>query len=333
MKKITVLGAGSWGTALAQVLTDNQHQVLLYTNNKEQAEEINSKHTNELYAPNVTLSTDIKCTVDLEEAVNFSDIILLVLPSKVQRMVLHEVNKLIDSPKVFVNASKGIEPVTHKRLSEITFEEINEDFIKGYVALIGPSHAEEVIIRMVTSIVSVSLNDDVALEVQELFSNDYFRVYRSNDLLGAELGSSVKNVIALASGIISGMGLGDNTRAALVTRGLSEIVRFGIAMGAQPETFYGLTGVGDLIVTATSKHSRNFQAGFKVGSGMKASDALEQSFMVVEGVRTAEAVYDLIEELGIEMPITEAVYRVFYKDEDPKIALRGLMGREIKAEN
>ncbi len=333
MKKITVLGAGSWGTALAQVLTDNQHQVLLYTNSIEQAEEINNKHTNELYAPKVELSPEIKCTTNLEEAVNYSDILLLVLPSKVQRMVLHEINKLLKEPKVFVNASKGIEPVTHKRLSEIAYEEIDKDFIRGYVALIGPSHAEEVIIRMVTSIVSVSHDIEIAKMIQEIFTNDYFRVYRSDDLLGAEIGSSVKNVIALASGIISGMGLGDNTRAALITRGLSELVRFGVAMGANAETFYGLTGVGDLIVTATSKHSRNFQAGFKVGSGMKASEALEQSFMVVEGVRTAEAVYDLVEELEIEMPITQAVYRVFYKDEDPKEALKGLMDREIKAEN
>lgn len=332
MNKVTVLGAGSWGTALAQVLADNGLDVCMWTVFDYEKEEINKHHTNKQYFEDVILPDNIFATNDLSEAISFSNYILIVVPTKFMRETLKNINNVITGKKLFINASKGIEPGTHKTVSEIITEEINGDNRSGVVILSGPSHAEEVIKRMITTVSSVSNDINAANEVQGLFSNNYFRVYTHTDLKGAEIASSLKNVIAIASGIISGLGYGDNTRAALITRGLTEIIRYGKKFDTDIETFIGLTGIGDLIVTATSRHSRNFNAGYKIAQGMDPKEVVEKSKMVVEGVRTAKAVYESLEELNIEMPIFKGVYEVFYEGKEPKIAIDELMQRNVKSE-
>ena len=265
---ITVIGGGSWGTTLAQVLTDNGHTCLIYDINASFVDAINNTHIHPFFT-DVVLPESISATLDLEKAVNFSDYLLLAVPTKVMReVVLRGINKLLTSPKVFINVSKGIEPGTLKRISEIVEEEIDPKYLKGFVVLTGPSHAEEVILRKLTVLVSASKNHELAKEVQLLFSNDkYLRVYTSNDLIGCELGGAIKNAIAVVSGISTGLGLGENARAALISRGVLEIVAIVEALGGKKETAFGLTGIGDLIVTASSENSRNFRAGKKIGLG------------------------------------------------------------------
>ncbi|HOA63971.1 MAG TPA: NAD(P)H-dependent glycerol-3-phosphate dehydrogenase, partial [Bacilli bacterium] len=270
---------------------------------------------------------------NLKEAIAFGDLIVLAVPTAVIRGVLANINKVIESPKIFVNASKGIEPNTYKRVSEITKEEVDAKYIKGFVALTGPSHAEEVIQQMLTVVTAASDDMEIAKKVQEIFSNQtYFRVYRLNDLIGAELGGSLKNIIALASGILEGLGYGDNTKAALITRGLVEMRRLAVAMGAKEETLFGLTGLGDLVVTAMSKHSRNFQAGYKIGSGKDLEKALSEMTMVVEGARSCISAYQASRELGIETPIIDAVYDIIYNKVDPRERILELMKRTLKEE-
>lgn len=332
MSKITVIGAGSWGSALSLILADNQNIVKVYDRDEALIEEINTKHTNR-YLPGNQLPDSITGYTNLREAMMDSDVVLLVVPTKVTRIVLKELNQILDHPITIINASKGIEPGTFKRVSEIVYEEIESDFLKGFVALTGPSHAEEVIQRQLTVVAAASDDLDLAKMAQQLFNNDeYFRVYTLHDLIGAELGSSLKNIIALASGIIAGLGYGDNTRAALITRGLTEMRRLAISAGAKEETLFGLTGLGDLVVTATSRHSRNFQAGFKIGSGNNLQEALSQMTMVVEGVRSCEAAYQYAQQLNVEMPITFAVYDVIFNQKEPRDVIKELMSRSIKSE-
>lgn len=331
-KSVTVVGAGSWGTALAQVLCDNENEVTLYDLNQEIVDDINVNHQNSRFFSELSLPQNLKATTNLTEALKSAEIILLSVPTKVIRDVLKEVNSALDHPVVIINASKGIEPSTHKRVSEIVEEEIDAQNLTAFVALSGPSHAEEVIERAVTTVTCAATVADIANEVQILFNNQYFRVYRVEDLIGVEVGGSIKNVIALAAGIIAGLGYGDNAKAALITRGLVEIKRLGIAVGAKEETFGGLSGLGDLIVTCTSVHSRNWQAGYKIGSGSNLQEAIDSMTMVVEGVRTCQATYELAHELNIEMPIVETVYQVIFNKLDPTIAISQLMTREMKPE-
>lgn len=333
MRTITVIGAGSWGTALAQLLDDNRHNVKLYDISTERVDEINQKHTNELFLPGVKLSETIRAYADLGEALKDSEMVLMVVPTKVIRSSLKAINEVLDHPVIFVNASKGIEPNTYKRVSEIVFEEIDVDKRLGFVALTGPSHAEEVVERQLTSVTAASDNLELAKLVQETFNNEhYFRVYTVHDLIGAEIGGSLKNIIALAAGIIAGLGYGDNTRAALITRGLAEMRRLAVAMGAKEETLFGLAGIGDLVVTATSQHSRNFQAGYRIGSGSNLKEALDSISMVVEGVRSCEAAYQYAKDHQIDMPITFAVYDVIFNEVEPREAIKELMCRDLKQE-
>ena len=332
MKNITVVGAGSWGTALAQVLCDNNQQVTLYDLNQKIVDDINNNHQNKTFFENVKLPTSLVATTNLKEALKDAEFILLSVPTKVIRVVLEEINRELTRPVVIINASKGIEPTTHKRVSEIVAEEISSNKLDAFVALSGPSHAEEVIERGVTSVTCASTNLDKTKEIQELFKNKYFRVYRVDDLIGVEIGGSIKNVIALAAGIIAGLGYGDNAKAALITRGLVEIKRLGIALGAKEETFSGLSGLGDLIVTCTSVHSRNWQAGYKIGNGSNLQETLDSMTMVVEGVRTCQATYELTKELNIEMPIVETIYDVIFNKLNPQDAITQLMSRETKPE-
>ncbi len=333
MMNITVIGGGSWGTTLAQVLTDNGHTCLIYDINASFVDAINNTHIHPFFT-DVVLPESIRATLDLEKAVNFSDYLLLAVPTKVMReVVLRGINKLLTSPKVFINVSKGIEPGTLKRISEIVEEEIDPKYLKGFVVLTGPSHAEEVILRKLTVLVSASKNHELAKEVQLLFSNDkYLRVYTSNDLIGCELGGAIKNAIAVVSGISTGLGLGENARAALISRGVLEIVAIVEALGGKKETAFGLTGIGDLIVTASSENSRNFRAGKKIGLGENVLDVVNNSTQTVEGVRTIVAANQIAEQYNLTLPIIQTAYQVLFNGLEAKEAVYKLLSRALKME-
>ncbi|MCM1514246.1 MAG: NAD(P)-dependent glycerol-3-phosphate dehydrogenase [Anaeroplasma bactoclasticum] len=333
MEKISVIGAGSWGSALARILGDNQHDVLLYDTDCEVIDEINQYHTNLKKLPIGRLPERVKATNVMKEALDFAQIVILAVPTKVLREVLGQMNKHLTSAKLFVNTSKALEPKTFLRVSEVLYEVIDEIYIQGFVALTGPSHAEEVIRQMLTTICAVSTNRSDAIKVQHLFNNHtYFRVYTGNDLIGSELCGSIKNVYAIASGMLEGLGLGDNARAGLIARALVEMKRIVVALGAKEETLYGLTGIGDLVVTTTSQHSRNFQAGVKLAQGKNLNETIASMSMVVEGARTAEAVYLKSKALGLETPIIDAVYRVIYEKQGVQEAVNELMMRSLKDE-
>ena len=330
MKKIAILGAGSWGTALAMVLAENQHEARLWGNNEAQIKEINERHTNEHFLPGVFLDPSIRGYLDLAEAVKDVDAILFVLPTKAIRIVAKQLNDLLKNKPMIIHASKGLEQ--YKRISEILAEELDRDRYEDIVVLSGPSHAEEVSRRDITTITAACENIESAKYVQKLFSNSFFRVYTNTDCVGVEMGAALKNVIAVGAGALHGLGYGDNAKAALMTRGLTEISRLGVAFGADPLTFIGLSGVGDLIVTCTSIHSRNWRCGDQIGKGIPLPTILENMGMVVEGVETCKAVYALAKEKNIEMPITTAVYNVLYNGHDVRKEIQCLMGREYKSE-
>lgn len=332
MEKITVLGAGSWGTALAMVLAENGHSTLIWSHRKEQAKEINEYHTNERYLPNITLPENLKATSDLEEAVKEASTIVVAVPTKAIREVCTKVMDYLNRKVLIVHVSKGIEPDTLKRISEMIEESLSPEVIEDLVVLSGPSHAEEVVLHHPTTITAACQNLKAAEKVQDLFMNQYFRVYTSNDVVGVEIGGALKNVIALAAGISDGLDYGDNAKAALITRGLAEISRLGVKMGGNPFTFSGLTGMGDLIVTCTSVHSRNWKAGNMLGKGMKLDEVLAQMGMVVEGVRTTKAAYQLAQKYEVPMPITTALYDVLFNNKNPKDAVDELMLRLKKRE-
>ncbi|MER2064277.1 MAG: NAD(P)H-dependent glycerol-3-phosphate dehydrogenase [Alkalibacterium sp.] len=330
--KLAVLGAGSWGSALANVLHENGHHVSIWTRDETQKNEINMNHTNAHYLPEFKFPKDIKATIDLKKAVKDVEAIVIVIPTSGIRELAKQLDQILDRKVTIIHASKGLERQTHKRISTILEEEMSSSNVKGIVALSGPSHAEEVINRDLTTITAASVDTDQAKYVQSLFINDYFRVYTNIDIIGVEIGAALKNIIAIGAGVIAGLGYGDNAKAGLVTRGLAEISRLGIEMGADPLTFMGLSGVGDLIVTCTSPHSRNWRAGYQLGQGEDIATVLENMGMVVEGVSTTQAAFELAREHHIEMPITEAIYDVLYKDAEVKYVILNLMQREGKAE-
>lgn len=327
MTNIAVFGAGSWGTALALVLADNGHRVELWARRKQLVEEINTMHTNEQYLPGVILPKNITATNSLEEASSGADTFVLVVPTKAMREVLHDLNATITHPVVIVHASKGIESTTCKRISEIISEEIVPENRQNIAVLSGPSHAEEVCSRHPTTVTVSSTDSNSAKYIQDLFINQRFRVYTNPDMIGVELGGSLKNIIALGAGMSDGIGYGDNAKAALMTRGLAEIARLGTKMGANPLTFAGLAGMGDLIVTCTSIHSRNWRAGNLLGKGRDLDEVLNGMGMVVEGVRTTEATSLLAKREEVEMPITNGIYHVLFEQREPKAAVESLMNR------
>ncbi|MCM3743008.1 NAD(P)H-dependent glycerol-3-phosphate dehydrogenase [Sporosarcina luteola] len=333
MEKVSVIGAGSWGTAIAFVLAENGHDCLLWTRRAEQSAEINEKHTNAAYLPGIALPENLKATSDLKAAVQHADSIVIAVPTKAIRALSSELNQLADKSKLIIHVSKGIEPDTLKRISEVIEEEVSPEKRSAIVALSGPSHAEEVVLRHPTTITAASFDREAAEHVQDLFMNDqYFRVYTNDDLIGVELGAALKNVIALAAGITDGIGYGDNAKAALITRGLAEITRLGVKMGANPLTFSGLTGLGDLIVTCTSVHSRNWKAGNLLGQGKSLDEIVSGMGMVIEGVRTTKAAYQLSLRYDVSMPLTEALYSVLFDNIPPKEAVDQLMSRMKKQE-
>ncbi|RSL33476.1 NAD(P)H-dependent glycerol-3-phosphate dehydrogenase [Salibacterium salarium] len=331
-EKIAVIGAGSWGTALAAVLADNNQNVRLWTRREDQAAEINQESTNHKYLPGFNLPSAIHASADLKRCAADADYILLVVPTKAVREITYQIRPFVDEHTVLIHASKGIEPGTSKRISEMMEEELEGIHYKATVVLSGPSHAEEVCERQPTTVTVSSHVMEAAENVQELFMNNHFRVYTNQDLIGVEIGGALKNIIALGIGMTDGLGYGDNAKAALMTRGLAEIARLGVKLGANPLTFTGLSGLGDLIVTCFSQHSRNWRAGYKLGSGNDLDTVLEEMGMVVEGVRTTKAVHGLAADLEVEMPITAALYNVLFEKKQPEEAVQELMGRVKKHE-
>lgn len=329
---VTILGAGSWGTALGLVLADNGHQVRMWGHNPEDIKAINQDHVNKRYLPEVVLPTTIQGFDDLKEALEGVDTIVFAVPTKAIREVAQKVVSLATHPLTVIHVSKGIEPDSLRRISEMLEEEMAET-AKDIIVLSGPSHAEEVGLRIPTTVTVASKNMEAARGVQDLFMNGNFRVYTNQDLLGVEIGGALKNIIALAAGITDGLGYGDNAKAALMTRGLAEITRLGVKMGADPLTFLGLTGIGDLIVTCTSVHSRNWRAGNMLGQGKNLDEVLDSMGMVVEGVRTTKAAYQLSEKYQVKMPITKALYDVLFNGKNIKEEVDGLMTRGKKHEN
>ena len=332
--KVAVLGAGSWGMALSKVLAENGHDVKIWSRPSGLLEvnEINEHHTNKKYFQDVTFPESITATTDLKEAIANRAVIVIVIPTVGIRELTKQLEPLITEPKIIVHASKGLEQKTHQRISTIIEEEISEEKREGVAVLSGPSHAEEVVVQDLTSITSASENEEVAKIIQDLFMNDYFRVYRNTDVIGVEMGAALKNIIAIGAGTLKGLGYGDNAIAALVTRGLAEISRLGIALGAEPRTFMGMSGVGDLIVTSTSVHSRNWRAGKLIGEGHDITTIQDEIGMAVEGLSTVIAAKELAEECSIEMPITEAIYQVVYEGANVSETVLELMRREGKAE-
>lgn len=332
-KKILVLGPGSWGTALSQVLNDNGHDVRIWGNNPQQISEINTKHTNTLYFKDVVLDSKIVGYDDLALALANVDAILFVVPTSVTRLVAKQVAQLLDHKVIVMHASKGLEQGTHERISTILEEEIPQELRSEIVVVSGPSHAEETIVRDLTLITAASKQLEDAKYVQALFSNDYFRLYTNDDVIGVETAAALKNVIAVGAGALHGLGFGDNAKAAIITRGLAEITRLGVAMGANPMTYIGLSGVGDLIVTGTSIHSRNWRAGDALGRGEKIADIEANMGMVIEGVSTTKVAYELAQMLKIDMPIVNAIHHVIYEDAEIKDSIIQLMRREGRPEN
>ena len=329
--KVGIIGGGAWGTTLGQVLVDNGHQVLIYDVKDTHVEKIN-QHRHPFF--DTRLPEQVKATSDFSALVQFSNYYLLSVPSKFERQVLKQLNDEISEPSVFINVSKGIEPHTYKRSSEIAKEVIDPLKFKGFVALTGPSHAEEVILRKLTLLVSASDDQILAKEVQLLFSNDsYLRVYTSCDLIGSEVGGAVKNAIAVVSGACTGLGLGENARAAVITRGIVEIVRIVEAMGGKKETAFGLTGIGDLIVTASSENSRNFRAGVKLGKGISVEEVYAEEAQTIEGIRTIEAMHDLAMSKGIELPMITIAYQIISGKMAVSDALQVLLSRDLKSED
>jgi glycerol-3-phosphate dehydrogenase (NAD(P)+) len=326
-KKIAVIVAGSWGTALSRVLADNGHLVKLWTRNPVQADEINNERRNGKFLPGAVLPEGITATTDISDAVKDAEAVLFVAPSSAMREVARQASSYIRKDALIIHATKGFESDTLKRMSTVLAEELArpEDEV---VVLSGPSHAEEVVNRHPTTIVVASKEIGCAETAQDLFMNDaYFRVYTNPDLIGVETAGAIKNIIALGAGLSDGLGFGDNAKAALITRGLAEIARLGAAMGANPLTFAGLAGVGDLIVTCTSQHSRNWRAGSMLAQGLPLTDVLERMGMVVEGVRTTKSAHLLAERHNVEMPITDQLYAVLFEGLSPDKAVGALMGR------
>jgi len=327
--KVCVIGSGSWGTALAIALANNGHEIDLWGRNKDHLKEMKISGENTKYLKGIKLPQNIKIEENIERAVNDKEVIVLSIASQGVRGILKEIKKYINKNVIIVNTAKGIERGTLLRLSEVAKEELPEN---KYVVFSGPSHAEEVSKGMPTTIVASSINRAAAEMIQDIFMSSGMRVYTNPDVIGVELGGALKNIIALGAGISDGLGYGDNAKAALMTRGIVEISRLGVEMGASLDTFSGLSGIGDLIVTCTSMHSRNRRCGLLLGEGKTTKEAIEEIGMVVEGIVTTDAVYNLAKNHKIEMPITDQLYNILYNDANVKEAVLNLMTRQKKHE-
>ncbi len=331
--KAAVLGTGSWGTALAQVLDDNGHNVTMYGVDHDEITEINERHTNTRYFHGVKLSPTLTATANAEEAMKDTELVLITVPTKFVSNALNTIKPYVKEGTLVVNASKGFDINTDKRMTETVKDILGPCGIRPVVSVIGPSHAEEVILRRVTCICSVSSDSDTAHAAQEIFSNNYMRLYVNTDEIGAEYAVAIKNVIALASGMLSGLGYGDNSRAALVTRGLAEMMRYCTAKGGKAETCCGLAGIGDLMVTCFSPHSRNYQAGYIIGQDDSAMGFLRDNKKTVEGVYSCKVIYeDAKTNYDFALPIITSIYDILFNGKHPSDALCELMGRPLTEE-
>ena len=327
--KVGIIGGGSWGSALAVLLASKGIKSNIWLRNKEQVNQITSDRINTKYLPGVLLDNNIMVTSDINEALIDKEVIVLAIPTQSVRDTLTFIGDRIKNNQIIVNVSKGIETGSLKRISEI----VNEKYpLNSFCALSGPSHAEEVALGIPTTVVSASKEKYIAETIQDLFTSPNFRVYTNPDVIGVELGGALKNIIALGAGISDGLGYGDNTKAALMTRGIYEMSKLGIELGADPDTFWGLSGIGDLIVTCTSMHSRNRRAGILIGKGYTLDGAINEIGMVVEGIKTTESTYNLAKSIDINMPITNEIYNLLYNDSDVSQSVNRLMGRSKKHE-
>ncbi|MCZ7609227.1 MAG: NAD(P)H-dependent glycerol-3-phosphate dehydrogenase [Ignavibacterium sp.] len=330
--KISVLGAGGWGTTLGILLHYNGHQVTLWEYKKNYVKELLKKRINSLYLPGVPIPEEISITHDLEESIHQKNILVLAVPSQFLRSVVEQIKYPDIKNTILVSVSKGIENKHLMTMSQM-LKDVHPQLSKNQIGVLsGPSHAEEVSRRIPTAVVAASIDHDTSKSIQAAFMNSYFRVYSSTDILGVELGGAFKNVIAIGAGIIDGAGFGDNTKAAIMTRGVAEISRLGLAMGAKPETFAGLSGMGDLIVTCMSKHSRNRYVGEQIGKGKTLKEVLKSMDMVAEGVETSRSASKLADKHKIEVPITTEVFKILFEDKDPVKATTDLMTRDMKTE-
>ncbi len=328
MSYFAVIGAGSWGTTLANHLAEKGHDVSLWANEKEVVDDVNGKCVNSIYLPGVHLSDNIRATDSLEDALKNSRFVLNVVPSQFARPVFNKAAEFIPKDAVVISASKGIEHGTLMTLSPVL-----KDLTGRQVAsLSGPSFAEEVSKKLPTAVTVAADNRDTCILLQDIFNTEYFRVYTSRDIIGVELGGALKNVMAIASGISDGLGLGSSARAALITRGLAEMTRLGIVMGAEEKTFSGLSGLGDLVLTCTGRLSRNYSVGFKLGKGERLSDILSSTKTVAEGVATSKSAFELARKHNVEMPIVEQIYMVINDGKNPGDAVKQLMNRALKSE-
>ncbi len=330
MADVSVIGAGSWGIALALLLAKNGNKVTVWSIVKEEIDMLNEKREHVDKLPGVPLPDDMIFTTDLEAAVKGKKVLVMAVPSVFTRSTANKMKDYVEEGQIIVNVAKGIEESTLMTLSDIIEEEIPQADV---AVLSGPSHAEEVGRGVPTTIVVGSKTEETAGYLQNMFMNDVFRVYTSSDILGMELGGSLKNVVALAAGMADGLGYGDNTKAALITRGIAEISRLGVAMGGKAETFYGLTGIGDLIVTCASVHSRNRKAGVLIGQGKTMDEAMKEVKMVVEGVYSAKAAMLLSQKYNVSMPIIEQVNLILFEDKPADEAVKDLMFRDKRVEN
>lgn len=328
MSYIAVIGAGSWGTTLAALLAEKEYDVSLWAFEKELVETIQNTGINSVYLPDVQLPASLKVTHDIEEAVKKSRYILNVVPTQFARAVFKDAVKYIPENAVIISASKGIEQGTLATVSSI----LREITGRQIAVLSGPSFAKEVISKLPAAVTLATEDPDTGLILQEVFNTGYFRVYTHTDVLGVELGGALKNVIAIASGITDGLGLGHSARAALITRGLAEIVRLGVSLGAEERTFSGLSGLGDLVLTCTGPLSRNYSVGVSLGKGMKLKEILSSAKSVAEGVATSLSAFELSRKQEVEMPIVEQIYEVIYKEKSPADAVSRLMNRMLRPE-
>lgn len=329
--KLSVIGAGSFGTAMSVVAARNDNDVVLWAHDPKVADAIRETHANPLYLPSIEVPANVRPTSNLREAAMFGDVVFMIVPSHHYRNVLTQLRESLPHPITVISGTKGIENQTLERMSEIT-NSVLGDRLASFSVLSGPTFAVECAKGFPTAAVIASADVATAQRIQQVLSSPTFRMYHSEDVVGVELAGSLKNVIAIAAGVLEGLGLGYNTTAALITRGLHEITRLGIALGGRPETFAGLAGMGDLVLTCTGSLSRNRSLGVALGRGRKLQDILSDTREVAEGVKTSKSAKELAERHGIEMPITTEMYRVLYEGESPRDALQRLMTRSLKAE-
>ena len=309
-------------------MAQNGYEAIVWDRKEETVHEINEFHTNDKFLKGLKLPKSLTATTDLQKAIEHSDFVVLAVPSSAVREMAGRIKPYLSGEETIVSIAKGVDPKTLKPLSQVIHDVLGKD----PVILSGPSHAEEVAQDLPTTLVASSKNELAMVRVQETFSSNTLRIYRNHDLMGVEIGGAVKNIIALAAGISDGIGYGDNAKAALMTRGMAEIIRIGEKMGAQTDTFYGLTGMGDLIVTCTSMHSRNRRCGILIGQGKSAEEATREIGMVVEGIKATQAFYELSRKYNVEMPITDSVHQILFEDVAPKDAVYNLMTRDLKRE-